>query len=372
MVNHTPVVNVGGYDISKSLLLDLTKIRAPYDNVPLENARTGKKLELDWKLHMLSDESKMGYDGALFSTSINGEPHYFIYHQGANSLKDAPSIARLANGKPPQQMREACEFSDKAMEYIAARHPNKDVPVAQVGFSLGGAMAMIACRQGQPVITFDAPGTKKLIESQGRNPEEIGAHVLEVLSPHPNAINAHEEHIGAVIEAGEKYWKTDKASVGGFIRMSVETHRMRNIGLGLASMDDFTTTPAKDLNRPHEVFDAFAEYVDDSIGENPELGERILANTLAVMDTLWIDKLITKVMVVGADKIGSKISKGMAEGEISQPQRPVTPKEVEKQNGKQPAAPAQEQQQDAAQPAQSYVKKVVDARQQSSQQERGI
>lgn len=339
-MSRQPVVEVGGYGISKSLLLDLTKIRVPYSNVPVEQAYIGKKLENDWTLHLISDASRTGYDGALFSVDIDGQPHYFIYHQGANNVKDIPSIARLANGKVPQQAPEACAFSNKAMEYIADRHPHQDVPVTQVGYSLGGALAMLACRQGQPLIAFDAPGCKKLLEKQGFDVEEVSGRTLEIISPHANAVNAHGKHIGNVLEAGGKYWQTDRVSIADYTRMSAHSHHIRTIGLSLAEMEDFTPAPAGETRRPTTVFNGFREYLSDSMGENPSLRERGLSATATVMGTLGLDKLITKLVVVSADTIAGAFSKELAEkGQPQESHRPATHPDVHQPSPRQTHAP---------------------------------
>lgn len=315
MSDSTSVVSIDGYSVSKNLLTDLTKLRPPYDEVPVAYDDFGQKLDGDWKLHAVSENSRTGYDGALFSTEIDGSPHYFVYHQGTNDIKDMPSIARLGNGKPPQQMPEACAFSKQAQELIARKHPGEDIPIVQVGYSLGGAIAILACEEGQPAIVFDSPGTEKILKAQGRDPEAIGKRTLEVVSPHPNFVNSHESHIGEVLVAGEKFWQTDKVSIDDFIRMSSQAHRIKNIGLALAGMDEFPTTPAKESGRPNEVWDALREYIDDYKGQNPTLGERTLETTADVMDKLSLDKALTQLVVSGADAIASRFSRKYAEGE---------------------------------------------------------
>lgn len=374
MVDHTPVTQAGDYGISKSLLLDLTKIRAPFDDIPVENAYTGKKLELDWTLHLISDNNRTGYDGALFSAEIDGRPHYFIYHQGANNIKDFPSIARLANGKPPQQTDEALRFTDQAMRYIAERHPGeRDIPTAHVGYSIGGAMAILACRDGQPVIAFDPPGTRRLVEAQGRNPKQLGKRVLEVLSPHANAINAYGRHIGSVIEAGPAYWQTEKVSTGDFIRMTVDSHRLRTLGIGLAEMDDFTAVPANEAKRTSESFDAFRDYLSDHMGKNPTWRERALSVTAAVMDTLWLDKLGTRIAVAGADRIATRFSKGLAEQSTAeQSRRPSTHPDVRHHVPQQAATMEKQPERSPEPPAKNHAADILAAREKVAATERHL
>lgn len=363
----TPALQVGGYDVSKGLLTDLTKIRAPYDNVPVENAYTGKKLEHGWTLHLISDDSRTGYDGALFSAEVDGKPHFFIYHQGSNNIQDIPSIARLGRGKLPQQTDEAKAFTAKAMAHIHELHPENDVPVAQVGYSLGAALAMLVADDKQPIITFEGVGSKKLLSAQGYDPEAIGKRTVEILSPHPNAVNAHEEHVGGIIEAGEKFWQTERASIMDFARMTGQTHNIKNIGLALADMDDFTATPANQVKRPTEAFDALGEYLDDYVGKDASLRERALATSANVMDALWIDKLLTKLLVVGADTVASKISEELIERNAPQAyRRPVTHPEVTHRVPEKAATKEQTPEPQAEQPQKSHAAAVLAERERAA------
>lgn len=309
-----PVVEVGGYGVSKDLLLDLVKIREPYDQEGIHSLRAMRKQRLahDWTLHMTTEDNNVGYGGALLSAEIDGKPHYFIYHEGSNDIKDIPSIARLANGKRPQQTDHADRFNIEAQEFIAKQHPGEDVPIIQVGYSLGGVLAMLVSSKEQPIISIEPPGTRKLMENIGVDTEQIGRRTLEILSPHPNIINSHGPHTGKVLIAGEKFWKTDEATVMDFIRMTIATHKNKAIYDGLKQMDTFNTTPAPELEYPTEAFDGFIEYLDDMIGENPSREERVLRGTAEVMDKIWLDKLLTRIIAESADRIAGKLTDGLS------------------------------------------------------------
>lgn len=308
MAKHAPVLTIGGYPVSKELLTDLTKLRPPYDDIDVHQDNFGKKLAYEWTLHKTSGASAIGYDGALFSAVIEGKPHYFVYHQGTNNLKDLPSVARLYNGKEPQQMQEARKFTAQASEIIASRHPNDAVPVVQVGYSLGGALAILASDEKQPVIALDPPGTYAVLKAQGHDLQSISNRVLEVLSPHPNHVNAHDRHIGALLYAGEKFWKTPRASIKDFMDMAMQSHRLRSLGLGLASMDEFTVVPAAQSAHPQRVFEAFRTYMREYRSPFPTFDERFLSNSSIVMGALRIDRLITKLAVSSADFIASRLA----------------------------------------------------------------
>lgn len=308
MANYAPILTIGGYPVSKDLLTDLTKLRPPFDDIDVHHDNFGKKLAYEWTLHKISGASATGYDGALFSTEIDGKPHYFIYHQGTNNLKDLPSVARLYNGKEPQQMPEARAFNTLALEIIAKNHPDMAVPIVQVGYSLGAALAILSGDDNQPVIAFDPPGTYTALKTQGKNLQTVGNRVLEVLSPHPNHVNSHDRHIGALLYAGEKFWKSHRASLSDFMDMAMQSHRLRSLGLGLASMDAFTTTPAAQSTHPKRVFEAFRTYIREYKSPFPTFDERFLANASAVMSALRIDRLVTKLAVASADFIASRLA----------------------------------------------------------------
>lgn len=308
MANHAPILTIGDYPVSKELLTDLTKLRPPYDDIDVHQDNFGKKLAHEWTLHKISDASAIGYDGALFSAEIDGKPHYFIYHQGTNNLKDLPSVARLYNGKEPQQMQEARKFTAQALEIIARNHPGETVPVAQVGYSLGGALAILSSDEKQPVIALDPPGTYSVLKAQGSDLQSIGNRVLEVLSPHPNHVNSHDRHIGTLLYAGEKFWKAPRASIKDFMDMAMQSHRLRSLGLGLASMDTFPTTPAAQSTHPQRVFEAFRTYMREYRSPFPTFDERFLSNASIVMGALRIDRLATKIAVTSADFIASRLA----------------------------------------------------------------
>lgn len=374
MSSYAPATHVGGYPVSKSLLCDLTKIRAPYNDIPIENAYTGKKLEHDWTLHLISDDSRVGYDGALFSAQIGGKPHYFIYHQGSNDVKDIPSVARLGRGRMPQQADDAKAFNAKAMAHIQQRHPGEDVPVTQVGYSLGSSLAMLVADDKQPIIAFEGVGSKKFLEEQGFDSQSIGQRTLEVLSPHPNAINSHEEHVGGILYAGEKFWQTNRASVMDFARMTAQTHNIKNIGLALATMDEFPQMPASEVKRPTEVFDALGEYLDDYVGKDASLREKALKGTTELLDKTGIDKLITAMVVIGADTLTSKISKELMERNSPQAyRRPVTHPDVthkvpEMQPQRAPEQDNTPQKQQESAPTKSHAAQVLAERGQATAQ----
>jgi hypothetical protein len=331
MADHTPTVSLGGYSLSKSLLTDLTKLRPPFDDLPVTKDHFGKKLENQWQLLSISAASRTGYDGALFSTLIDGKPHYFIYHQGTNDVKDIPSFMSIANGKPPQQMEEARAYSDEVERLIKLRHPGEQVPLTHVGYSLGAGIAILASKDGQPVVAFDPPGTKKILHAMGRDTAPMAQTVLEVLSPHPNFCNANGEHVGQVLTVGEKFWKTDKVSIGDFVNMSVQCHRIKNLGLALAGMDNFTTTSSAEANYPTQVWDAANLYMHENLNRQSSFGERMLASMVNLGSAIKLDTVLTKLTVATGDAIARRISRAYAEDPIRDDyfQRPVTHPDIE-------------------------------------------
>lgn len=368
VTNQTPAFSLGSLSVGKSLLTDLTKLRPPFDDVPIEQEDYGKKLDHEWKLHKVSGASADGYDGALFSTEINGKPHYVIYHQGTNNFRDSPSIASIADGKEPQQVADARKFVQEAEDIIAANHPQQDATLIHSGYSLGGALAILTSGKGQPVITLDAPGTRNIARKMGLDVAELDSRVLEVLSPHPNYVNSHGAHVGQILAAGEKFLNRErngrKVSVGDFMQYGWQSHRIRNIGLGLASLQQLDTTPATETAHPQDVFAAFRMYLDDNMGENPSLGERALSFTAKLLDTLWLDKLATKLVAGTASRVTGNMDRKLREGTDSYPS-PQTHSAVQLIVPPQPQ-PEQEQvavaEQDTAQQA-GFAEKLLQSRQ---------
>ncbi|MCH2546458.1 MAG: hypothetical protein MK052_02455 [Alphaproteobacteria bacterium] len=330
MAPDTPSLIVGNVRVTQDFLVDITKLRPPYDHVPAQQeAQVSSKLENNWKLHMISDVSRTGYDGALFSTEIEGKPHYVIYHQGTNDFKDLPSIARLANCKSPQQLDEAVTFTQQAQELVEKKHPGEDAPLIQSGYSLGGALAILASNEDQPVITFEAPVTKKMLKAAGRDTEAMGENVLEVLSPHANFINSNDAHVGEVLAAGKKFWTLqpdleqprNMASFEDFVGMTAETHRIQNLSRGLDSLKTLEAKPFDETGRPEKAWGAITQYADDFVNKEqnhePEREERRFARVTALADRFNIDDFIVNTGAQILDKFASSLSRRYAENDKS-------------------------------------------------------
>lgn len=302
-----PSVHVGTFLADKTVLTDLMRIRAPYSELPWAEQAV-PQLQREWKLHAVAQDSNTGYDGALFSTEINGKPHFFFFHQGTNHYRDVPSLGRIVTGKEPQQAADARRFVEQGKALIAQRYPGQDLPTIQVGFSLGGPLASLCAAPDEPIITYESPGPKEILEAKGIDPKSVSPRLLEILSPHANFINSFGTHIGTVIEAGPKFWEPKRVSTLDFIANSVRSHRRQRLCDGLESMDDFNARPAEAVGRPNQIWDAFREYIADYIGEKPDLGERALASTAQVIDAMQLDEKFIHAVGNGANALLSYMS----------------------------------------------------------------
>lgn len=290
MKKDAPGIDINGFSASRDLLADLILLRSPYDNVEWER-RELPPLRLEWKLHAVSENGTHGYDGALFSTRIDGQRRFFIFHQGTNDPSDLPSLARLAAGQAPQQLADARRFTSEARALIADRFPDEaEAPVVQVGYSLGGPLAAICAEPHEPIITYESPGIRAPLEAANRNLASFEGRLLNVLSPHSNFINSLGEHLGDVLDAGEKYWAPARVSIPNFVDLSIRSHRRTRLHEGLGTLPALEAKTAAEAGRPDQPWDALREYIADHMSERPSVQERLLATTAETIDRLKYDE----------------------------------------------------------------------------------
>ena len=293
------MITVADYPVTRELLLDLTRLRAPFGRFD-RAAEPRIDTHHTWQLHFHSDASANGYDGALFSSYINGKPTYVIFHQGSNDRRDFPTLMKLANQKMPQQLADAHEFTQEATDFIHQQHPDEEVDILHVGYSLGAALAILTCHDNQPVIAIESPGVSSLLEKLGRSPQNVGKHVLEILSPLANLVNAHGSHIGQILQPGERDWDATECSLNDFLKLTAESHRLSDIRQRIIDEPELTTTPANEVEHADTVFEAFQEYLGDCKDHSPSFRLRLQeALTDLLVSTKLDDVLTTAVLTFG-------------------------------------------------------------------------
>lgn len=372
MTGRNPQVTFGGITISRDMLVDLTRLRPPFADGTFDAPTPDNPLSQPWHEHLGSPPSRTGYEGALFSTELNGEKRYFLYHQATNDMLDLPSVTALANGKPVPQLPEAQAFTEQAKAYIAATDPGHSAPVIQTGYSLGAAMAILASEPDQPVITFDPPATKAALAHMGKDTPQTADRILEILSPHPNMINAHGAHVGHTLVAGQKYWQNPAASLEDFFTMTLHSHHSKNLAKGLKGMDTLPTIPAAQrTDFPTEAWDAFREYMHDQVNKDSPFKSRAYKLVADVADTIGIDRIGTKLVVRVADNIARQIHVNYAGKPLQSP----PPRVVESPLAapEPAAAPVLAESPAAVQtPASNFADRITAERAQAAQQPRGI
>ncbi|MBM3618389.1 MAG: hypothetical protein FJX23_07565, partial [Alphaproteobacteria bacterium] len=186
MNNRTETLKIGTYALEREVLLDLTKLVQPFPVLELQqqdeaavdttqdpaesleskfkfitrlNAKRGvipikpprwkddRKLTYKWTLLAREHNSNTGFDGALFKAEIDGKPQYFIYNLCSDDTGDVATIGKMVNGHRPVAARNAKEFMEESLASIHKLHPEKDVPIVHVGYSLGGALTEMLERE---------------------------------------------------------------------------------------------------------------------------------------------------------------------------------------------------------------------------------
>lgn len=284
----TASLRIGDYDMKREVLLDLTKMREPFPKaeavgepqgaagerrrvfpIPIPYWPDERETTYSWKLHARESNRRTGYDAALLSAEIDGKEHYFIYHLNSNDTGDVGTIGLLINGKRPEQATNAQEFADRCVERIRAMHPGEDVPIVDVGYSLGGALLELTDRKGRPAVVIDSPPVSIVLDKEGVPQERRGQDLLTVLGPHSGIYNSHGKHHGRLLVAGEKFWQTDRVSIPDFWRMNQANHELSFLGKALEKMPEWKTIPAEESQRPAHLFDAFAAYVREHTQDRP-------------------------------------------------------------------------------------------------------
>lgn len=158
---------------------------------------------------------------------------------------------------------------EESLATIHKLHPDKDVPIVHVGYSLGGAITEMLEREGRPTVLFDPPPASAVLDKEGVPQEKRDENVLTIMGPHDALYNCHGRHNGQIIDAGEKYWKTDHVSFHDFFVMNSSNHFLGHIGKALEKMDEWKPYPAAEWTRSTDLFDAFATYLDDNTKDRP-------------------------------------------------------------------------------------------------------
>lgn len=299
-------IQLGDYALTREVLLDLTKLRDPFpkagiardDSASVDETPSGadgdeqtlksitrsdslrrrptvrpiripewpdeREMTYEWTLLDREQNPHTGYDGALFSAMVEGKPQYFIYHLNSNDTGDIGTIGLMVNGHRPEQAINAQEFTDRCLSRIEALHPKRDVPIVDVGYSLGGALAEMVDRKERPTVLFDSPPASAVLDAENVPQAQRDKNVLTVLGPHPALFNSHGRHNGEVLIAGEKFWKTERVSFNDFWRMNEANHELCEIGKRLENMPEWKTVPAAESGRSSHLFDAFVEYIQDN------------------------------------------------------------------------------------------------------------
>lgn len=327
MTEANPQVTFGNTQVGRNLLIDLTRLRPPFNDGTFAAPTPDNPLSQEWSELLSSPPSRTGYEAHLFATELNGERRYFVYHQATNDMLDMPSVTALANGKSPPQITEAQAFTEQAKAFIAATDPDHQSPIIQSGYSLGAALAILASEDNQPVIAFDPPATKGLLGGMGKDTPQTADRVLEILSPHPNMINAQGAHVGHTLIAGEKYWKNNAPTVEDFFTMTLHSHHAKNLAKGLQGMDSLPTMPAAErTDYPTEATDALREYLHDQVTKDSPFKSRMTKLAVDAAEFLHLDRVITKLVVRVADNIARQIHVNYAGKPLTSP--PAVPLQI--------------------------------------------
>lgn len=303
MTQRTESIQIGNYAMAREVLNDLTKLMQPFPVLELEREgeaavdmtqdpsesleskfkfitrikpqrgvlplkpprwKDDRKLTHEWKMLAREHNTRTGFDGALFEAKIDGKPHYFIYNLCSDDTGDVATIGKMVNGKRPVQTANAKLFMEESMATIHKLHPEKNVPIVHVGYSLGGAITEMLEREGRPTVVFDSPPASAVLDKEGVPQEKRDLNLLTVMGPHDGLYNCHGKHNGQILVAGDKYWKTDHVSFYDFFVMNSSNHFLGHIGKSLEKMDEWKPFPAEEWKRSTDLFDAFATYLDDN------------------------------------------------------------------------------------------------------------
>lgn len=253
-------IKVGQLCLPKQFVLDLTDLQLPKQLQEQRHYTLPDNLKDTWELVRFAHNPKTSYCGVLLKTTVNNAPTYVIWHYGTNDMRDIPSGLSITLGKLPPQLRDALHFTRDCKEEIA-RSGAETAHVLQTGHSLGGALAVLANRDGDPCLTLDAPGTRHFMEKLGRSPETCREHTVEILSPHENLVNTQGQHVGNIIMAGAPFWYSKKSrGMKCFIEMTMESHALCNLNTALKANEDLTPHPPDALNRSPSFFHAYLKF----------------------------------------------------------------------------------------------------------------
>ncbi len=151
---------------------------------------------IGWEVLMISGHYGNGYYGVAYWN--DQENTVIIAHRGTDDLlsyyfipSDLLADITLSLGNIPSQFDSSQIFTQQ----VVARINNSETPILHTGHSLGAALAELQAAQSDSrAVTFDSPGSKKLIESLDLSPS---ANVTEYLAP-PHLLNTVNAHIGDI------------------------------------------------------------------------------------------------------------------------------------------------------------------------------
>ncbi len=148
----------------------------------------------NWKKLCYHSCEKTGYFGAAYKNKITGA--IVITHRGTqlSNLDAVFNDVLLIQGKIPEQLQSALEFSK--FVYTTEKIIDKR-KVSHTGHSLGAALAeLCAWKHELSAVTFDSPGVKKHISCElGQAFDPYNVNIIGYLSE-PNLINTLGGHIG--------------------------------------------------------------------------------------------------------------------------------------------------------------------------------
>ncbi len=146
----------------------------------------------DWDRIMSQTNESTGFNARAYK---NGDKVMIIF-RGSDDVADLSSDFRMMTGKTPEQLNEALSF----VEAIKQQYPDANIVVT--GHSLGGSLTeLTAAKYGDVVgISFDAVGTKNIIESSGGALKDN--HNTISCLVHSDAISNADAHAAQVLLVG--------------------------------------------------------------------------------------------------------------------------------------------------------------------------
>lgn len=147
-------------ELSTSELESVRQRFAVASDVYDEANPASKPLPGGWRRVFSSSEvsglGDRGFDGALYSRTVNGREQHIFAFRGMDGWKDLDDVTRLALGKSPGQLKDAYKFVKIASE----RYGLDPSRAEYVGHSMGGYLskAIGLLHRSPEIFAFNSPG----------------------------------------------------------------------------------------------------------------------------------------------------------------------------------------------------------------------